>query len=182
MIEVKPASAVDSGLAEREAIESAPTYSYRVPIQPGAYAEDLETHFAEALDLGKMGFDRKVSVFEGQLPAYSGGRHHLAIVCTFKKGGQWWRQGEMSKFTQATAVIDGSYFEFTCTPDFRQTGSYQWNPWLVFSAPLPIAFKDRPMRIGITSYLPNEVELVTNIWVLREWWRPQTRPLPNHWT
>jgi hypothetical protein len=181
LIEVQPAAASDSGLAGREAIENTPVYSYPVPTRPGAYRKDLEIHFADAPDLQKRGCGKTLSVLAGQLPAYSGGRHHLAIVCTFKQGGRWWRQKSMSDFVQATGVIEGVYLEFTSTPDFRQTHNNQWNPWLVFSAPLPKASAGRQMEIGITSYLPEGVEMATDIWVVKEWWRPRSRPLPNYW-
>jgi hypothetical protein len=141
----------------------------------------LEIQFADAGDLQRHGCAKSYSVLEGQLPAYSAERHHLAIVCTFKKGGQWWRQKSMTDFVQATAVVDGVYMEFTSTPDFRQTHNNQWNSWLVLSAPLPKAFTARPIEMGITSYLPEGVEMATEIRVVKEWWRPRSRPLPNYW-
>jgi hypothetical protein len=150
-------------------------------VREGVHRNDLEIAFADAADLEKRGCRQRLSVLEGQLPAYSGGRHHLAIVCTFKKGGQWWRQRSMSDFVQATAVVEGVYLEFTATPDFRQSHNNQWNPWLVLSAPLPMAFAARPIEMGITSYLPEGVEMATNVWVVKEWWRPRSRPLPNYW-
>ena len=181
MIEVQPAASADAGPAAREAIESSPVYSYGVSTRPGAYRDDLELHFADADALAKQGCRKKVTVLQGPLPAYSGGRHHLAIVCTFWKDGQLWRQKSTGDYVQATAVVDGIYMEFTGTPDFRQTHNNQWNAWLVLSAPLPKIFSGRPIELGISSHLPPGVEMRTNVWVVKEWWRPRLRPLPNGW-
>ena len=181
MIEVQPADPANSRLAAREAIEKEPIYSYLVPTRPSADKKDLEIHFADASELLKQGCVKSSSVLEGELPGYPPERHHLAIVCTFKKAGQWWRQKSMTDFVQATAVVDGVYLEFTSTPEFRQTHNNQWNPWLVLSAPLPKAFTARPIELGITSYLPEGVEMAVEIRVVKEWWRPRSRPLPNYW-
>jgi hypothetical protein len=70
--------------------------------------------------------------------------------------------------------------EFARTPDYRQVLS-QWVPWIVFSAPLPRSFAGRPLELGITTYLPPEVEMDTEVWVVKEWWKPRTRPIPNSW-
>jgi hypothetical protein len=52
---------------------------------------------------------------------------------------------------------------------------------VVFSAHLPKAFASRTAEIGIASYLPQSVEVTTEVWVVKEWWWPRSRPLPNYW-
>jgi hypothetical protein len=181
MMEVLPAAAADTSKPPREVIETSPIYSYRGALGVLAGRPDLEVHFADAQELSAKGFAKRVSTLESTLPAYSGGRHHLALACTFKKNGRWWRQNQMSLFAQAIATVDGLVIEFTRTPDYRQNGNYQWNPWIVFSAPLPRRFTGKSVQIGVTSYLPQGVEMTTDLWVIKEWWRPRNRPLPNHW-
>lgn len=181
MLEVQPAGNADSALPARATVESTPIYSYAVPVRPSPYRQDLELHFADAPDLQKRGCRKTVLTLQGSLPAYSDAPHHLAVVCTFKKNGQLWRQKSTTDFVQGTAVVDGIFMEFTSTPEFRQTHNNQWNAWLVLSAPLPRAFAGRPIELGITSYLPDGVEMPIDVWVIKEWWRPRLRPLPNGW-
>jgi hypothetical protein len=143
--------------------------------------EDLEIHFADAAQLEGRGFKKGFSAFQAKLPEYTGARHHVAIVNTFRKDGRWWRQSQMSEVVQAIATVGDAVVEFTRTPEYRQISNNQWNPWIVFSAPLPRSFSGQDIRFGITSHLPPGVEMATDLWVVREWWSPRTRSLPNYW-
>ena len=181
MVELTPEGSADSGLPTRELLESSPRYSYGVPIREIAGGPDLEVHFADSEVLERRGYSKRDKVFEGTLPGYAGGRHHVAVVNTFSRKGRRWRQAQMSELVQATAEVDGSAVEFTATPDYRQISNNQWNPWIVFSAPLPATYTGCPIRFGISSYLPKDVETSTELWVIREWWKPRMRSLPNYW-
>jgi hypothetical protein len=178
MIEV--GGAAEAGLASR-ALTLPPVFSYHVPVRPMPYREDLEVHFADAAKLVEMGMKNRVATFEAQLPEYPEERYWIAIVNRLRKGGRPWRQNQMSQFVQAIATVDGSVVEFTRTPDFRQVSNNQWNPWIVFSAPLPKKFAGRPVQFGISSYVPEGTEMSTDLWVIKEWWKPRMRPLPNYW-
>jgi hypothetical protein len=181
MIEVTPQPITEGGLPTRDLLESMPSYSYGVPIKEAVGASALQMHFADAEVLERRGYRRRYRAFEGTLPEYADGRHHVAVVNTFSHRGRRWRQSQMSELVQAIAVIDGSILEFTGTPDYRQTSNNQWNPWIVFSAPLPAAFAGRRIQFGVSSYLPAEVETSTKLWVLKQTWKPRMRPLPNCW-
>ena len=87
----------------------------------------------------------------------------------------------MSDFVQAMAKVNGTVVEFASTPDFRQIGNNQWNPWIVFSAPLPRSFAGVQIQFGINSHLPENVEMTTDLWVVKEWWQPRMRSLPDYW-
>jgi hypothetical protein len=181
MVELTPEGTADSGLPTRELVESSPRYSYGVPIREIPAGLDLEVHFAESEVLERRGYSKRYKAFEGTLPGYADGRHHVAVVNTFNRQGRRWRQAQMSELVQAMAEVEGSVVEFTATPDFRQISNNQWNPWIVFSAPLPTAFTGRPIRFGISAYLPADVDMTTALWVVREWWPPRMRSLPNYW-
>jgi hypothetical protein len=181
MIEVTSQPIAEAGLATRELIEARPRYSYNVSIGEATGASELEMHFADAEVLERRGYRSRYRAFEGTLPGYADGRHHVAVVNTFSRQGRRWRQSQMSELVQAMAMVDGSIVEFTATPDYRQTSNNQWNPWIVFSAPLPVAFAGRRIQFGISSYLPADVETSTKLWVLKQSWKPRMRPLPNCW-
>jgi hypothetical protein len=181
MIEIAPQAVAEGGLPPRELSEASSGYAYAVPIGETTEASELEVHFADSEVLGSRGYRSRYHAFEGTLPAYANGRHQVAVVNTFHRQGRRWRQSQMSKLVQAMARVDGSIVEFTATPDYRQTGNNQWNPWIVFSAPLPAAFAGKPIQFGIASYLPEDVETSTKLWVIKEWWKPRMRPLPNYW-
>ena len=180
MIEVTPQPIAEDGLAARELLESS-RYSYRVPLGETTGAAELQMHFADAEVLERRGYRSRYRAWEGTLPGYAGGRHQVAVVNTFSRQGRRWRQSQMSELVQAMAVVDEAIVEFTATPDYRQTSNNQWNPWIVFSAPLPAAFAGRRIQFGISSYLPEDVETTTKLWVLKETWKPRMRPLPNCW-
>jgi hypothetical protein len=181
MVELTPEGNADIGLPTRELLESSPRYSYVVPIQEIPAGQDLEIHFADAEVLERRGYSKRYKAFEGTLPGYAAGRHHVAVVNTFSRKGRRWQQTQMSELVQAMAEVEGSSVEFTATPDFRQVSNNQWNPWIVFSAPLPATFRDRAIRFGISAYLPAEVDMTTALWVVKEWWPPRMRALPNYW-
>ena len=181
MIEVTPQPIAEGSLPGRELLEPSPRYSYSVPIGETNGASDLEMHFADAEVLESRGYRRRYRAFEGTLPEYADGRHQVAVVNTFSRQGRRWRQSQMSELVQSMAMVDGTVVEFTATPDYRQTSIYQWNPWIAFSAPLPATFAGRRIQLGISSYLPEDVETGTKLWVLKETWRPRMRPLPNCW-
>ena len=181
MVEVQPGAGVTAGLATRDA-KLPPVYSYHVPVRAIPYRDELEIHFADAAELRGEGMENRVSVFEAQLPAYPAERYSIAIVNRFRKDGRPWRQSQMSRYVQAIATVDGTVVEFTRTPDFRQVSNNQWNPWIVFSAPLPKRFAGRPIQFGVSAYLPEGTGMTTDLWVIKEWWKPRMRPLPNYWT
>jgi hypothetical protein len=181
MIEVLPAERLNPSLPERPTLETSRIYSYPLSAVKTQDSKALTVLFADAEKLLGQGLKRGQATFEIRLPEYSGGRYHLAIVCTFRTNGRWWRREQMSETVQAIAMVDGLVVEFTRTPDFRQVSNNQWNPWIVFSAPLPKMFSGRPLRFGVSSYLPQGVDMSTQVWAIKEWWKPRMRSLPNYW-
>ena len=129
-------------------MESSVRYSYAPALREISGPEDLEIHFADAKMLEGRGYTRNFRAFEGTLPAYPEGRHHLALVCTFTRDGRKWRQSQMSELVQAIAKVGDTVVEFTTTPDFRQVSNNQWNSWIVFSSTLTglIRRKNDPIR------------------------------------
>ncbi len=180
MLEVQPGEAGEPLLANRE-VTLAPVFSYHVPVRALPRREDLEVHFADAVKLAQSGMKNRVETFQAELPEYPEERYWIAIVNKLAKDGRPWRQNQMSQYVQAIATVDGEVVEFTRTPDFRQVSNNQWNGWIVFSAPLPKRFAGRPIQFGVSSYVPEGTTMTTDLWVIKEWWRPRMRPLPNYW-
>jgi hypothetical protein len=79
------------------------------------------------------------------------------------------------------AKVDDAVVEFTATPDFRQISNNQWSSWIVFSARLPASFAGRTIQFGLSTYLPEGVAMTTKLSVVKKWWKPRRRPLPNYW-
>jgi hypothetical protein len=181
MIEVGPDAGAASNLPTRELMESTARYSYAPALREISGPEDLEIHFADAKMLEGRGYTRNFKAFEGTLPAYPEGRHHLALVCTFTRDGRKWRQSQMNELVQAIAKVGDTVVEFTTTPDFRQVSNNQWNSWIVFSTPLPASFAGRTIQFGVSTYLPDRVVTSAKFWVIKDWWKPRRKPLPNYW-
>jgi hypothetical protein len=181
MIELTEEGSLGGTFPGRELSETSPRYSYSIPIKEISGGLNMEMHFADADLLERKGFGKRYKAFEAALPMYPDGRHYVAVVNTFSRRGRRWRQSRMSELVQSIGEVDGTVMEFTATPDFRQISNNQWNPWIVFSAPLPASFTGRSLRFGVSAYLPSDVEVNTALWVVKEWWPPRMRPLPNYW-
>ena len=165
----------------RECLTPSTWHSKQLVSQSMPFPEELKILFADASILEKENFRPGFVASQCDLPHLLDQRHLLALVCQFQRDGKPWRRSQMSEVAQATADVDGRIIEFTRTPDFRQTSNNQWNPWLVFSAPLPRAFSGKRVRFGLNTYLPEGVTCRTAAWVIKEWWTPRMRPLPNYW-
>lgn len=181
MIEVTPGTGVDSMSSVRECITPSTWHSMELASQSISFPAELRIPFSDAPILEKKSFRPGYAARQCDLPQFSEQRHYLAMVCQFQKDGKPWRRSQMSEVAQAIGDVDGRVIEFTRTPDFRQTNSNQWNPWLVFSAPLPGVFSGKRVRFGLNTYLPEGVTCQTTVWVVKEWWTSRMRPLPNYW-
>jgi hypothetical protein len=72
---------------------------------------------------------------------------------------------------QAKATIAGQpILRFEAVPNFRQTGNNEWCPWLVFKIRMNPAWSGGELIAAINAYLPPEVEVQAEAWVVPQWW------------
>lgn len=119
----------------------------------------------------KMGYEKRILVRRAKLPQMPPGPHVLAIVLRFRKDGKRWRYRQPADLVQAKATIGGQpILRFETVPNFRQTENNEWCPWLVFKIRTNPAWSGTEMVAAINAYLPPEVEIHTEAWVVPQWW------------
>lgn len=119
----------------------------------------------------KMGYQKRVLVRRAKLPKIKPDPHILAIVLRFRKDGKWWRYRQPADLVQAKATIAGQpILRFETVPNFRQTGNNEWCPWLVFKIRMNSAWSGGDLIVAINAYLPPEVEVQAEGWVVPQWW------------
>jgi len=101
------------------------------------------------------------------LPEFRG-PHMLAFVLRFKKDGKSWRYQQLADLVQAQATIgDQPIIRFETVPNFRQI---EWCPWLVFRIRTNPGWSGKDAVLAINAYLPPEVEVQCEGWVVPQWW------------
>jgi hypothetical protein len=74
---------------------------------------------------------------------------------------------------QAKGTIGGQpILRFETVPNFRQTENNEWCPWLVFKIRTNHAWPGKDLVLAINAYLPPEVEIETEGWLVPQWWKP----------
>ena len=119
----------------------------------------------------KMGYEKRILARRAKLPQMQAGPHVLAIVLRFRKDGKWWRYRQPADLVQAKATIGGQpILRFETVPNFRQTENNEWCPWLVFKIRMNPAWFGKEMVAAINAYLPPEVEVHSEAWIVPQWW------------
>jgi hypothetical protein len=117
-----------------------------------------------------MGYRKRMLARRAKLPELAG-PHMLAFVLRFKKDGKWWRYRQPADLVQAKAIIgDQPIIRFETVPNFRQTENNEWCPWLVFRIRTNPAWSGKHAVLAISAYLPPEVEIQCDGWVVPQWW------------
>lgn len=153
-----------------------------VPHMPGYSGMDIyygppEPNFRTAMarptleEFRKMGYEKRIMARMAKLPQMGPGHHVLAIVLRFRKDGKPWRYRQPADLVQAKATIGGQpILRFMTVPNFRQTNNNEWCPWLVFKIRMNPAWSGKDLFAAINAYLPPEVEVDTEAWVVPQWW------------
>jgi len=173
------------GLLARQdlAPEKAKIESHRLALKTEPLASWMEIFFGEPdptfqcpvqrptlEEFKSMGYRKRTISYRVKLPEFMG-PHMLAFVLRFKKDGKWWRNRQPADLVQAKAMIgDQPIIEFETVPNFRQVDAFQWAPWLVFRIRTNPAWPGKDVVLAITAYLPPEVEIQCEGWVVPQWW------------
>jgi len=87
----------------------------------------------------------------------------------------------MNELVQAIAKVGDTVVSSRRHLIFRQVSNNQWSSWIVFQHTLPASFAGRTIQFGVSTYLPEGVGTSAKFWVIKDWWKPRRKPLPNYW-
>jgi hypothetical protein len=122
-------------------------------------------------DFKKLGYDKRFVCFESRLPEINLDRHMIAIILRFTKNGKPWRCNQPSDLIQALAfVAEKKLIEFETVPNSRQTNNNELTPWLVFRMRSNATWSEKMITIGLTAYLPSNVNIQIDGYIVPEWW------------
>jgi hypothetical protein len=159
--------------------------SHSLPLQPELAESWMQINFAEPNSTFRStvrrptlkefkgnGYQKRLLAYRSTLPEFTG-PHMLALVLRFKKDGKWWRHRQPADLVQAKAIIGNQpIIRFESVPNFRQTENNEWCPWLVFRIRMSPAWSGEQAVFAINTYLPPEVEIQSESWVVPQWWGP----------
>jgi hypothetical protein len=160
--------------------EKAKIESHRLALETEPLASWMEIYFGEPEpnfrsvvrrptleEFKSMGYRKRILSHRVKLPEFRG-PHMLAFVLRFKKDGKSWRYQQLADLVQAQATIgDQPIIRFETVPNFRQI---EWCPWLVFRIRTNPGWSGKDAVLAINAYLPPEVEVQCEGWVVPQWW------------
>ena len=119
----------------------------------------------------RMGYRKRMWAQQTTLPHDAAEPQVLAILLRFRKGGKLWRYKQPADLVQAKATIgEQPILRFETVPNFRQTENNEWCPWLVFKIRTSDAWSGKDLVIALNAYLPPEVDVETEGWLVPQWW------------
>lgn len=151
-------------------------------LQPAAADPRMDVTFADAALFEQKGLQRKSYALRTTLGDLTGPQPILALVLRLRQGTAEWKYAPtVVQIVQAIARIDGRQIQFIPVPDGRQHGNTQsfGCSWLVYKVRLDPRWSGQDLQLAIHAHLPAEVEVVAEAWVVKRWWRENTRPTPD---
>lgn len=119
----------------------------------------------------RMGYRKRMWAQQTTLPRDAAEPQVLAILLRFRTGGKLWRYKQPADLVQAKATIgEQPILRFETVPNFRQTENNEWCPWLVFKIRTNAEWSGKDLVIALNAYLPPEVEVETEGWLVPQWW------------
>lgn len=181
LLEVKPSDQGTACWPARSFTESdATAYGASLALREAPPAPQDEVRFAEAARFEGLGFARKVYAFEMELPQLEGETPILAVPVRLRRGGAEWRYSPVvAEIVQVTARIGDDRVQLIPVPDARQFGNTQKAgcSWVLYKVRLNPDWSGRKVCLAVHAYLAPDVEAHTDAWVVRRWWRENTRPV-----
>jgi hypothetical protein len=142
--------------------------SFKVELQIQEIHPGMETHFVEAENLGKQGYEKRIYPRSGRIPRMEDGPYTLAVVLRLRKDDKWWRREHLLELLQIKAMIGNTEIHFEPMPGHLQ---WNWASWLVFRTPASSSWANEDLRLAVTAYLPREVECSEEVWLVPNWWQ-----------
>jgi hypothetical protein len=180
MLEVGADRAASRALPPRTSAESGfENAGIRLKPTPLANADSLEAQFNRAEKLEQKGFKKKVLAWTADLPNFADVPHILAIPTVLRQSRMEWRYAPtVVEIVQVVARIGGKRISMIPVPDARQYGNTQAAgcSWIVYKLRLGREHSGQKLEFGVTAYLPDGVEALTEAWLVQQWWDEPSSP------
>ncbi len=177
LLEVGDAGA---GLPQRSASQSAgPLHGEALSLERCQPADWMDLKFADASRFERAGMRRTQECFSSRLPTLGEGRHVMAITVRLTKGGKDHRYSPVvAEIVQIRGRLAGREIGMIPVPDARRFGNTQHAgcSWVLYKIPLAARHSGEPLEFAVHAYLPEGVEAHTAAWIVKQWWREDTRP------
>jgi hypothetical protein len=176
-LEVGPPTKKDNAHRELTAT-SAAQHGVALELNKAESVGWMDLRFADATRFEKAGMRPNGQSFSCRLPRFEG-RSVLAIHVRLKKGEAEYRHSPyVAEVVQVRARVGERNLQMFPVPDARQYGNTQnaGCSWVVYKAPVSAAHSEQVFEFSIHSYLPPGVEGVMEAWLVKQWWREDTRP------
>jgi len=197
MIEVTPSSSAGMGLPVRSlSNQEAAALGTQLALRPAAMDERMDVRFFDAEAFEKKELKKKVYAFECSLPSFvppSGTSSSaqtsadtaaseaaiLAVTIRLRKGTAEWKYAPtVVQIAQALARVGDHPVQLIPVPDGRQHGNTQSYgcSWLTYKVRLGPNWSGAPLKLAIHANLPADVEAHVESWIVKRWWKENTRP------
>ena len=139
----------------------------------------MELQFADAARFEQKGMRQGRQNFSCRLPRFEG-RSILAIHIALKKGDAEFRYSPFVADLVQMRARSGKSRSAICipVPDARQYGNTQnaGCSWMVYKVPVSASHSEQELAFSIHTYLPEGVDATVAAWLVKQWWREDTRP------
>jgi hypothetical protein len=154
----------------------------RLELEPRPVAPRLEVRFAEAARFAARGDQPQAAGWRVTLPSALPERPLLGLVVRLRRGDEEWRYSPtVVEIVQAVARCGGTALQFVPVPDGRQYGNTQHAgcSWLVYKVRLGQHLAGQQLDVAVHAWLPAEVQVHVEAWLVDRWWREEARPMPD---
>jgi hypothetical protein len=182
MIEVEGGRGKPSRLPIRRfASGEAPGHGTALTLRPVEADPGMDVRFTDAEAFAQKKLLKKTRSFEAVLPALNGEDPWiLAVTVRLRKGAEEWKHTPtVVQIVQALVRVGDRNIQMVPIPDGRQHGNTQsfGASWVTWKVRLGRGLAGAPMKLAVHANLPEGVETHVEAWVVRRWWREDTRPV-----
>lgn len=167
-------------LPRRELIDAdAAAYGTALTLDRAEPAPWMDLTFADRERFEKAAMQPSIKYFSTRLPALSAGHFVLALHVKLKRGSEEYRyKPVVTEIVQLRARLGEHEIQLFPVPDARQYGNTQnaGCSWVVYKVPISAAHSGQLFQFAVHSYLPANVEALTEGWLVKQWWQDSTRP------
>ena len=155
-----------------------------LPLSQVEIADWMKIRFADAERFKTEGKRRQTFAYEAALPSLEEARHILAIPVRLRReSAEWQYSPSVAEIVQVVARVAGQDLVLIPVPDARQYGDTQKAgcSWVLYKIRLNPSWSHKELKFAVHAYLPEDVELQTEAWVIQQWWQEGTRPLGDNY-